>query len=185
VKDTEIVVVPCIVDTLAGETVVDCEVMEVLVVTDAMLARMLAVGDDKAESGDGRLVVAETELSVLVDAPCERLVMYSTVESEVVETDGLLILRVDDDESDNGVVWETELLVVVVEVLSNGLIVWSTPPELTKLDDCAETKIEDIEDVESGVPLNSVAFCVVDPPVVVYCIDDTLETVVKLLRLVR
>lgn len=81
------------------------------------------------------------------------------------------------------VIFETRLLVTVAKVLPNELPVWPTAPELTKLDDCDDTKPKDVE-VDSGAPLSPVALCVVDPPVVVYCVDNTLEMVVILLRLV-
>jgi len=86
--------------------------------------------------------------------------------------------------SDELITCETKLLAPVAEVLPDEVPFWPSPPELTKLLDCDDTKLEAIEDVESGAPLIPVMLCVIDLPVVLYCIDDTLEEVVKLLRLV-
>ena len=73
-------------------TVVNCEVMELVVLIDATLAEMLTVEDDETESEDERIVVAEAELSVLDDAACGRPVMDDVVESDDIEITGLPIL---------------------------------------------------------------------------------------------
>jgi len=86
--------------------------------------------------------------------------------------------------SDELITCEAKLLAPVAEVLPDEVPVWPSPPELTKLLDCDDTKLEAIEDVESGAPLVPVVLCVIDPPVVLYCIVDTLGEVVKLMRLV-